>query len=174
VSPWSTFWPEVAATAVGVAVGVPIGLWLARWARRHARKAERQRLNRALQVVTEALDENRELLNRLLSTLKAGDSLATVLPLLISAWETARPDITPNLDDAGLVAHLARHFERTGYLVALHGRYVELYVGPAVALEGVETLQEEFAKNVTILATRLLGEIEGLKERIRQRMTPAD
>ena len=113
-------------------------------------------------------------MNRLLASVKSGESIATVLPLSIAAWETARPEVTPSLDDAVLVAHLARHFERTGYLVALHGRYVELYVGPAVALEGVETLQKEFAKNVTILATRLLGEIEGLKERVRQRMTPAD
>ena len=153
---------------------MPAALGLARWARRHARKAERQRLNRALRLVTEALDETRELMSRLLSTLKAGDSLATVLPLSIAAWETARPEVTPSLNDAVLVAHLARHFERTGSLVALHGRYVELFVGPAVALDGVETLQEAFAKNVTILATRLLGEIEGLKERVRQRMTTAD
>lgn len=123
-------------------------------------------------MVTEALDENRELMNRLLSILKSGN-VSTTLQLSIAAWETARSEITPSLDDAALVAHLARHFERTGYLVASHGRYVELFVGVPAALEDVETLRDALAKDVTVLATHLLGETEGLKERVRQRMTPS-
>jgi len=62
----SAFWPNAAATVVGIVLGLPVALWINRLALKNAGRStlsnQAQRLDHALQVLISAMENNQGLL----------------------------------------------------------------------------------------------------------------
>jgi hypothetical protein len=122
---WESFWPELAATLVGVVVGVPLALlinrWTYGWQQKRARAAAAQRLATALTVVLESLTWNRDRAKKLGQVEESEEILDSGLE--VGRWEVVRDQVVAELGDAELQGKLAYFFSQVSAL----DRLVNLY-----------------------------------------------
>ncbi|MBI4729001.1 MAG: hypothetical protein HY775_05805 [Acidobacteria bacterium] len=122
---WSDFWPNFAATIVGVAAGIPIGFWLNRHAERSAAERRRKEIRAAeARRVSEEKQRTREALEQLEPAIRAHAGWFKILGAwsnmneyhegpLAELWIVLRGQIVPaHLSDRRLFGDLAVHFER--------------------------------------------------------------
>lgn len=111
---WTGFWPNIAATFLGVIAGVPAALWLNRLSVQQAnarlQAEEQRRLRVGLEAVLTACSHNQQRMEVLLS-MPVGQSPLD-LELDTSAWEASKQQILPVLRDADLQCRIAFHFDR--------------------------------------------------------------
>src|SRR5947208_9315445 len=116
---FSAFWPNAAATLVGVILGLPVALWVNRLAVKGAARAARenqiQRVDHALQVLVSAMEANRNLLQEYAEIL-AASRLRWRLAVDTSAWDAIKEDFVAELTDPALRRRIAFHFSQLSIL----------------------------------------------------------
>jgi len=123
----SDFWPNLAATVVGVTLGIPIGLWTNRKMIAHEKQTQdaedRARFRTGLEEVLAILRANA--FNAEVTVCILRDEVVEDVPpdpkLDSTAWEAYRSDVASMLRDPRLHVRLALYFER----VALAKRLAE-------------------------------------------------
>lgn len=166
---WSAFWPNVAATLVGVVVGVPIALYLNSLAGKasHARaKADgAARLRNAVLSLSSALDHNELKISALKANLEQARAVFE-LGIDVAAWEATRSQVIENLDDPGLYRRLALYHSDLQNLSRLCVMYLDMVAGIASALGGVEGTRDALRNYLLARASQLLAESASLKNEL--------
>lgn len=162
---WSAFWPNLAATLVGVVLGVPIALWLnglaGRGATRSREALERELLRNGLEVTESAISHNREQLKVLLDIIKKNQALFE-LKVDTAAWEASRDQVAPLLRRPDLHRRIAYHFLRMSQMARLTGLYLDMVAGVPAAVGGIEHSRAALRNHLTTSATELIADAEGL------------
>ena len=156
---WSSFWPNLASTIVGVGGGVPLGLWLNRRALTHSnaarRRAERAEVAHTLEVLSAAIDDNRARLETFATVLKRNETLFD-LGLDTSAWGALQAGLTSELKDPTLRRQLARYFVRLGGIVALNERYLRFLVGVDASMSSAPEVKKKLAAAIPTAVDELI------------------
>ncbi len=168
---WSSFWPNLCSTLVGVILGVPTALWLNAQAGRTAnarRETEnRERLENGLRAIVAALSYNRERVKSCLATLTNNQALFDV-GLDAGAWETSRDEITPVLSNPELHRRIALHFVRLATLNRLSSMYLDMVAGIASALGGVDQTRDALRLYLISISNELLNDSGALEIEIKK------
>jgi len=163
---WSAFWPNVAATLIGVVLGVPIALYLntlaGKAAHARAKKEGGVRLRNALLSLVSAVEHNEAKLSTLQSNLQQSRAVFE-LGVDTAAWEATKGQVTDNLDNPGLYRRLALHHSDLQNLSRLCVMYLDMVAGIASALGGVAVTRESLRSYLIARASQLLAEAASLK-----------
>jgi hypothetical protein len=167
---WSSFWPNLASTIIGVVVGLPVALWLNRLSQRSADASrhdqEQEQLRHGLISVMDALAHNQKQLERLVSTLESNQAMFDV-GLDVAAWEAARDQIVPVLRNPELQRRIAFHFSRLGTLTRLCSMYLDLVAGIGATVSGVEKTREALKNHLVAISNKLLSEAETMHGEVK-------
>lgn len=141
----SAFWPNAAATVIGIVLGLPFALWINRLALRNAEHStlsnQVHRLNHALQVLISAMESNQGLLSEYVTVLSES-KVSWHLNLDVSAWDTIKTDIIAELTDPDLRRQLAFHFMKLDALRKLNNDYLGFAFGTNASMSGSEKTRE--------------------------------
>lgn len=152
------FWPNLAATLVGVVFGLPIALAVNRLALRGAeqttKKAQAQRVDHALQVLISAMRANASLLR------DCGELLATSrvrwrLGLDVSAWDAIKADFIAELTDSALRREVAFHFSQLEQLTVLNQEYLQFIFGTNASMSGSEATRTSIGSHLKTMCNEL-------------------
>lgn len=112
---FDSFWPNLAATLVGIVLGVPIALTLNQRAFAHQRKQQiddmRAQIGDAIDVLVNACKYNIGVLNSISNEAKAGRVMHSP-DLRITAWDTVGPIICSSASNPELLQMLSHHWLR--------------------------------------------------------------
>lgn len=154
----TAFWPNAAATIVGVVLGLPIALWINRLTLKREEHAtlqiKTQRLDHALRVLIAAMDVNLALLADYAQEL-ANSKIAWRLNLDVSAWQAIRDDFSAELTDPNLRRQLAFHFTKLKALLALNQEYLSFAFGTNASMSGAEKVRESIKNNMQLMCQEL-------------------
>ena len=159
------FWPNLAATLVGVVVGLPIALSVNRLALRGAeqtaKKGQAQRVDHALQVLISAMQANGTLLR------EYGEVLATAkvrwrLGLDVSAWEAIKADFIAELTDSSLRREVAFHFSQLEALTVLNQEYLQFIFGTNASMSGSDATRTSIGDHLKTMCNELSLQAEKL------------
>src|SRR4051794_39222463 len=118
---WAAFWPECAATVLGILLGVPVALAIER--SRAAREAaghdaqRRQRRDTLIHLLDDALRHNASEL-RSISTILEGPGVPSAIVTRMEAWSILRDEAIDLLPGPTLQTELATHFEAVRLITA--------------------------------------------------------
>ncbi|MBF6989294.1 hypothetical protein [Cupriavidus sp. IK-TO18] len=172
---WAGFWPNVAATFLGVIAGVPVALWLNRLSIRQAnarlRAGELEHLRVGLEAVLTAFNHNRPRIRALLEM--PTDQFPLDLELDTSAWEVSRDQIVPVLREADLQRRIAYHFDRLQSLARLSALYLETVTGVTSALSGIEQKRAFLRQYIVSMSRDLLDEADAIRAAVKAKMPEA-
>jgi len=164
------FWPNFAATFIGILFGVPIALYLNTRSSKEANKNrlddELVQLTHGLDAVVLSLNHNEPLLIKLITNVK-NKQLIYDTSLNLSAWEACREMIVPYLNDAELSRLIAYHFERLASIARLASMHLDWEVGIASAVGGSEKTRAALATNIELSANLLIADTVALRVAIR-------
>lgn len=142
---WDAFWPNVAATIVGVVIGGPIALYTnalaQRWAHARAKEDGTVRLRSALSVLVSAIEYNDTKLTILQLRLHQSSAVFE-LGVDTAAWEAIKEQVVENLSDPDLYRRLALHHSDLQSLSRLCVLYLDMVAGMASVFGGVEGTRE--------------------------------
>jgi hypothetical protein len=154
----TAFWPNAAATIVGVVLGLPVALWINRLAlkntERGAHRAQVQRLDHALQVLISAMESNQSLLAEYANVLSES-KVSWRLNLDVSAWDAIKADIVAELTDPDLRRQLAFHFMKLNALRDLNQEYLGFAFGTNASMSGSEKVRESIKTNMKTMCEEL-------------------
>jgi hypothetical protein len=166
------FWPNLAATIVGVVLGVPIAFWINRRMLAAGERAkltdDKHQLTRSLEVIRDALNANHTQLTRLVALLDA-DHVPLDTRLNIAAWEAVKSEVIRTLRDPLLQARFAAHFERLHTVNTLNALHLENILGVSAALKSAPLTpptKEVIKDELRALAVRLRNESVELIQQI--------
>lgn len=166
---WSGFWPNLAATLVGIILGVPTALWLNRYvgraAERNRRADESERLKNGLAVIRAALAHNRPKL-LLIDQILRLDKASFDVGLDIVAWDACKDEIVPFLKSPDLQRRIALHFGHLGTTTRLFVLYLDQVAGMTSTLVGIETIRRTLKNHLLAACQELLKESERLDAEI--------
>jgi len=154
----TAFWPNAAATIVGVVLGLPIALWINRLTLKSAEHStlqlKVQRLEHALRVLIAAMEANLVLLADYAKVL-SDSKIAWRLNLDVSAWEAIRDDLAAELTDPDLRRQLAFHFMTLKALRALNQEYLGFAFGTNASMSSAEKVRESIKTNMQLMCQEL-------------------
>ena len=159
------FWPNLAATLVGVVVGLPIALWVnrlaLRGAERTAHKSQAQRVDHALQVLISAMQANGALLR------EYGDVLAAAkvrwrLGLDVSGWDAIKADFIAELTEPSLRREVAFHFSQLATLTVLNQEYLQFIFGTNASMSGSDATRTSIVDHLKTMCNELSLQAEKL------------
>jgi len=154
----TAFWPNAAATIVGVVLGLPIALWINRLALKNAEQSNLalkvQRLDHALTVLVAAMESNLLLLESYASIL-ADSKVTWHLNLDVSAWEAIKDDFAAELTDPDLRRQLAFHFRELNSLLSLNAEYLGFSFGTNASMSGSEQVKASIKANMQSMCEEL-------------------
>ena len=155
------FWPNVAATLVGVVLGLPVALWVNRLATSRstadARAAQELRVDHALQVLTSAFESNTTLL-RDYSDVLAASKVRWNIGLDLSAWSAIREDLAAELTDPAFRRKVAFHFSQLSLLRRLNDEYLGFAFGTNASMSSAEQTKTSIRSNMQSLCDQLHAE----------------
>jgi hypothetical protein len=161
----TAFWPNLAATLVGVALGLPIAMWVnrlaLRGAERTAQKSQAQRVDHALQVLISAMQANAVLLREYAELLAAG-KVKWRLALDVSAWEAIKGDFIAELTDPALRQEVAFHFSQLTVLGALNQEYLGFGFGTNASMSGADATRTSIGQNLKTMCNELSARADAL------------
>lgn len=154
----SAFWPNAAATLVGIVFGLPIAMWVNRLAlksiERAALKSQSQRLDHALQVLISAMETNKGILREYTQVLSES-KVRWRLSLDISAWDAIKTDFISELTDPSLRRNLAFHFAQLLFLTNLNQEYLGFAFGTNASMSGSAKTKESICTNLKTMCEEL-------------------
>jgi hypothetical protein len=152
------FWPNLAATLVGVALGLPIAMWVNRLAlrgvERTAKRNQAQRVDHALHVLISAMQANGESLRKY-TTVLAEAKVSWRLGLDVSAWDAIKTDFIAELTDPSLRREVAFHFSQLAIFTALNQAYLEFNFGTNASMSGSQATRINIAENLKAMCNEL-------------------
>lgn len=167
------FWPNAAATLVGIIFGLPIALWVNRLAlrgvERVALKSQSQRLDHALQVLISAMETNKGILQEYTQILSES-KIRWRLGLDVSAWDAIKTDFIGELTDPALRRNLAFHFAQLLFLTNLNQEYLGFAFGTNASMSGSKKTRESISTNLKTLCEELdqhAGELIATSKSVR-------
>jgi hypothetical protein len=123
----TAFWPNLAATVLGIAIGVPIALWLNRIAvgaaRREELSAEKTQLLNACDVIEGILNFNNGVIIQYITELNS-DQARWLLDLNTTTWGAVSADFSSNLTPPALRSRMSHQFGRVATLVWMNEQYL--------------------------------------------------
>ena len=166
---WSGFWPNVAATLIGVVLGVPIALYLNTLAGRatHARTKEEGavRLRNALSSLISSIAHNEAKLSSLQASLQQSRAVFD-LGVDTAAWEATKSQVIENLENPDLYRRLALHHSNLQNLSRLCVMYLDMVAGIASAIGGVKGTRDSLRTYLLARSSELLAEAATLKSEL--------
>jgi hypothetical protein len=170
---WEAFWPNLAATVIGVVFGVPAALFLSARGSREAaaskHKEDHDRLRAALTGISTSMDHNTAALGGLAKLLTDKRPWADYRDIDISAWDACKDEIVPILRDPDLQRRLAFHFHRLDILTHLVKSHLDLVLTGARP-DAVKYLEEkliEQAGELGVESARIANEVRDSKNRLK-------
>jgi hypothetical protein len=176
---FSAFWPNLAATALGVVFAVPVGLYVNRLVVARSQRAqaaeERRRLVNALSVVVENLQANLPSLGNISKAYKSPTETAFFDSQLDTApWEAVRSEVVEHLGDPGLQGRLAAHFADIDRLNRLAQLHFEYGWGMLSSLSGSEKVRGPIRERVGKLAEALEAQAADLVTEVENVRSASD
>jgi len=164
------FWPNFAATVIGIALGVPVALCLNRkaveLASKQAKAEDDARLKNALVFLVASIDHNVEKLAVFQESLN-GNSLVFELGIDVAAWDATQSQITKILGNPDLYRKMALHYSSLENIMRIYISYFDMITGLMSAMTGAE-VQREYMRNFLKLRTyQLINEACSLKTEIQ-------
>jgi hypothetical protein len=157
---FTSFWPNLASTMLGVVLALPIALWTNRLIVRHGELAQKnsgeERLAAALSVLVRAIGHNIVVLRRMRVEIENGRALFDA-PVDFSAWDAVYSDMVL-LRDPELQRQLAFYFSRMKAISKLSDMYLDFAAGITSALGGSESTRDS-------MKTHLLHQIDNLENK---------
>ena len=161
----SAFWPNLAATLVGVALGLPIAMWVNRLAlkgtERTTQKVQSQRVHHALQVLVSAMEANGGLLREYAQVLSVGQ-LKWQLGLDVSAWDAIKADFVAELTDPSLRREVAFHFSQLVVLTALNQEYLAFNFGTNASMSDSNKTRNSIGETLKKMCSHLSLQADNL------------
>lgn len=161
----TAFWPNLAATLVGVALGLPIAMWVnrlaLRGAERTARKSQAQRVDHALKVLISAMQANAVLLREYAELLESG-MISWRLRLDVSAWEAIKGDFVAELTDPALRQQVAFHFSQLVVLSAINQEFLGFNFGTNASMSGARDTRTQLCQTLKSMCIDLSAQGESL------------
>jgi hypothetical protein len=152
------FWPNAAATLVGIVFGLPIALWVNRLALKGAARAslksQSQRLDHALQILMSAMESNQRILQEYAQVLSES-KVRWRLNLDVSAWEAIKTDFIGELTDPSLRRQVAFHFTQLLVLTNLNQEYLGFAFGTNASMSGSERTRESINADLKSMCEEL-------------------
>lgn len=159
---WIDFWPNFTSTILGLLLGLPLALWTNRiiinTQGRQKQREEKEKLQNALQIIQQTLNENNTRLESTISTINI-EMVQFDIQLDISAWDAVKEDITQYLNDPDLKKRIAYHFSRLATMARLNTMYLDYSAGILSALGGVEKTREALKNTLLTTAVFLSKDI---------------
>ncbi len=166
---WTNFWPNLAATVIGVALGLPFAFWLNRkavaWGENARRKDERDEISNCLLAIRLTITTN-------LTRLKAYQAAVSTDNTLFdtgfdtSAWAALQGGLTSELADPELRQELARFFTRLSRLGVLNDRLGELLIAGNLNTLGSGNARRRLMEEIPGAVVALLADGASLLTRI--------
>lgn len=173
------FWPNFAATALGLALGVPVGLAVDRFRQRQTQgiEAERDqaRLVETVAQVVQWMEANDKVLAEIVIALHPPDTTSVVVEaaIQIAPWEVVRPDFLRLVNSPDVKVDVAAWFERLQRVKALCAQHAELGLGVASSLSAAPANREAVRRVLVAVAATLRSEHAQLAERVRSLVIPS-
>jgi hypothetical protein len=167
---WDAFWPNMAATFIGVALGIPSALWINRVATRASNRREQLRqieqLRSLATTLQTSIQHNLEPL-RLLAALTP-DSICWVTGLEHAIWQISQEDAVKVLSNYALKVDLARHFENLAQLEKLNDQYIKLFMEASAGEVPAADIRITVRSLIVAIASQAGREGEGLARRLQE------
>lgn len=167
------FWPNAAATLVGIVFGLPIAMWVNRLALRGAERAslksQSQCLDHALQILVSAMETNQGILQEYTQVLSES-KVHWRLSLDVSAWDAIKTDFIGELTDPSIRRQLAFHFAQLLILTNLNQEYLGFAFGTNASMSGSEKTRESINANLKAMCEELdqrAGELIATSKAVR-------
>ena len=158
---FSAFWPNAAATLVGVVLGLPVALWVNRLAinraARSTQESQIQRVRHALEVLIAAMGSNSTLLLEYVEVL-AGSRVKWRLALDTSAWEAIKADFVAELTDPALRRRVAFHFSQLDLLRSLNSELLSFVAGTNASMSDANATRSSINETLRSMCTQLAAE----------------
>ncbi len=170
------FWPNLAATVLGVVLGVPIALFLNRYLLQHQRRFESAEMNRrlrgAIDVLVDACQYNIKVLNTMRELSLSGRVMHSP-DLRLTTWDSVGTILSSSCSEPGLLQMLSHHWLRLHRIQALSDEIFAREVAKSLPAITDQDVAQEFwqvlhdsALNLSAHASEAVQKLEQLKTQI--------
>lgn len=173
------FWPNLAATLIGVVLGVPIALLLNRRLLHHQRQLEvadtRRQVHGAIDVLVDACGYNIRVLDSIAKEAEVGRVMHNP-DLQTTTWDAVGSILSTSSSDAMLLQMLSHHWLRLHRIQALSDEIFAREVAKSLPALSDEALVLEFWKNLYFNARDLsahASEVISLLEKTKAQLAVA-
>jgi hypothetical protein len=169
---FDAFWPNVAATFIGIIAGVPIALWLNKSAQRNAnntiREQQKTRVNNALAVLVAAMDANTRKISEYKQREIVSPGRRWIFDIDTSAWDAVKTDFLAEFVDSQHRRDLAFHFLQLSRLWHLNDHLMSYSHGINAEVSGAEVTGRWLREEIDKMCCQLEEDAHRLIKKSRQ------
>lgn len=159
------FWPNLAATLVGVVLGVPIALWVNRIADGAAKNAElsdkKKQLLNACNVIESVLKFNYARVVQYPEILRSRQ-IAWNLGLNTTTWHAVSVDFSSELTPPELRSRMSHQFGNVATLLWLNEQFLSFSFGVNASMSNASTVKDSLSLRLVELCDLLTAETDAL------------
>lgn len=166
---WTSFWPNLASTVIGIIIGFPVAVWLNKLALSHAatKQAESDKadLHRTLNAIGDSIDHNIEKLNHLLQSVGSGQFLLDT-SFDTASWQAYNAQLARLNSDIDLNKQLISYNERIVNLSSINSKLCSNYLGLESSLSGADKVRQFLRGHIMSEAAKLTQESTSIRAAI--------
>lgn len=159
---WEDFWPNMAATAIGIVLGAPAALWINRQVVKSANEEKERedyvRVCNALRTISVTMSEN---LSELVKNKAFYEKRAAqVMPRInATVWDAVKADILNHLHNPELKRDLANHFASLNQILQKNEKVFEFSISANESLVTRSQLPTRLRNNLLVELSELSGKL---------------